>query len=339
MSRYSYSSAATGIVGRLHEFVHLARGLPKATESTVKYVRRVHVETQARVLARTGMMLAGKKVLDIGPGQQLGCLRCFSIANDVVAIDTDVIPRGFDFTSWIEMLRHNTGMRVMKTLGRKALGVDRRIQSALARAMGVREFPPERILRMSATKMEFESDAFDFVYSHSVFEHIDDPEAALKEVRRVLRPGGVAYISVHLYNSHAGAHDPRIFAQGSPKPPLWPHLRPQFARTVRPGTYLNRLSLADWHALFDKLMPGVTYSTDRDSDELVPAIRAMRERGELLDYSDDELLTVNLIALWQKPVEAQAVAPASSRETRPVCSRRGRVLGSRPRKSLNTSIG
>jgi hypothetical protein len=102
---------------------------------------------------------------------------------------------------------------------------------------------------------------------------------------------------------------------------------------------LNRLSLADWHALFEKLMPGVTYSTDRDSDELVPAIRALRERGELLDYSDDELLTVNLTALWQKPVEAQAVAPGSSRERRPVCSRRGRVLGSRPRKSLNTSIG
>jgi SAM-dependent methyltransferase len=322
MARYSYSSATTGVVDRLQEFLHLVRMLPKATRSTVKYVRRVHEQTLERVFERTGMKIAGKKVLDIGPGQQLGCLRCFSLANDVVAIDTDVIPRGFDLGGWIGMLRHNTGLRVLKTLGRKALGVDQRIRTALAREFGVRGFPPERILHMSATSMSFESGSFDFVYSHSVFEHIDNPETALSEVRRVLRPGGVAYISVHLYNSHAGAHDPRIFAQGSPQPPYWPHLRPQFAETVRPGTFLNRLSLADWRALFERIMPGVTYASDRDSDELLEAIRTLRERGELLEYSDDELLTVNLIAIWQKPVapEVQPSPATAAQQGAPTAS-------------------
>src|SRR5579859_2120688 len=320
MARYSYSSMSTGLLGRLQELVHLARGLPKATKSTVKYVRRVHGETQTRVFERTGVIVAGKKVLDIGPGQQFGVLRCFSLANECVAIDTDVIPSGWDLAGWIGMLRHNTGMRVMKTLGRKALGVDRRIRTALARDLGVRDFPKERVLRMSATKMDFEPDTFDLVYSHSVFEHIDDPEAALSEVRRVLRPGGVAYISVHLYNSHAGAHDPRIFAQGSPKPPYWPHLRPTHAATVRPGTYLNKLSLADWRALFERIMPGVTYAADRDSDDLLPAIRAIREQGELLEYNDDELLTVNLIAIWQKPPvrEVQAAPPSTRNVEKPL---------------------
>lgn len=47
--------------------------------------------------------------------------------------------------------------------------------------------------------LPFETDQFDLIYSHSVFTHLDEgyQDAWLKELRRVLRPGGIALLTVH----------------------------------------------------------------------------------------------------------------------------------------------
>lgn len=46
--------------------------------------------------------------------------------------------------------------------------------------------------------LPFEDGYFDLVYCGSVFTHIGDlPDATLLELRRVLRPGGFAYITIH----------------------------------------------------------------------------------------------------------------------------------------------
>ncbi|KWF32646.1 hypothetical protein WL88_25140 [Burkholderia diffusa] len=42
----------------------------------------------------------------------------------------------------------------------------------------------------------FEAGAFDAVFSHQVFEHVRHPERVLREIARVLRPGGVFLGSV-----------------------------------------------------------------------------------------------------------------------------------------------
>ena len=47
----------------------------------------------------------------------------------------------------------------------------------------------------TATAMPFEDDAFDAAWSIWVLEHIPNPEAALSEIRRVVRPGGLIYMA------------------------------------------------------------------------------------------------------------------------------------------------
>jgi SAM-dependent methyltransferase len=48
-----------------------------------------------------------------------------------------------------------------------------------------------------AEKLGFPSDAFDLVYSWGVLHHSPDPAAAIAEVHRVLRPGGIAKIMIY----------------------------------------------------------------------------------------------------------------------------------------------
>lgn len=48
----------------------------------------------------------------------------------------------------------------------------------------------------SATQMPFESDSFDAIWTVWVLEHISEPEKALMEMRRVLKPSGVLFLYV-----------------------------------------------------------------------------------------------------------------------------------------------
>lgn len=52
-----------------------------------------------------------------------------------------------------------------------------------------------------ATDLPFEDDSFDVVYSFKVLAHVPDIDKAIDEVRRVLRPEGVAYLE--FYNPYS----------------------------------------------------------------------------------------------------------------------------------------
>lgn len=54
---------------------------------------------------------------------------------------------------------------------------------------------------MSATDIKFDSDSFDGAFICFVLEHVPDPRRVLSEVRRVLSPGGVIYITEVLNSS------------------------------------------------------------------------------------------------------------------------------------------
>ena len=53
------------------------------------------------------------------------------------------------------------------------------------------------IMKMDAEQMEFDSDSFDFIWSWGVIHHTSNTANVLKEMQRVLRPGGQATTMVY----------------------------------------------------------------------------------------------------------------------------------------------
>jgi ubiquinone/menaquinone biosynthesis C-methylase UbiE len=76
----------------------------------------------------------------------------------------------------------------------RAVGVDL-AESLLART-AARLRGRAKLAQGDAGALPFAAGAFDRVYCSEVLEHVVDPAAAVAEIRRVLKPGGVAVLSV-----------------------------------------------------------------------------------------------------------------------------------------------
>jgi SAM-dependent methyltransferase len=306
MGMKTYTSARTNPIAFVREAYHLYRmksaDIPGQVRGTIEYMQRC----EARIAQETGMRLEGQKMLVIGPGQTPREMAYLGLRNEVIGIDLDVIPQQLSFSTYMSMLRQNGWMRTLKTLARKSLGIDAQFTRELKKQLGISVLPRTSFQQMDAAKMTFPDASLDFVYSFSVFEHLPDPGAVLDGVVRVLRPGGVCYISLHLYSSENGCHDLRIFCDDREHIPYWAHLRPSYESLVQPNAYLNKIRIAEWKQLFESRMPGVSFAFDTHEPEknrmLEAELEAIRRAGELTDYTDEELLSVNLMAVWQKPV-------------------------------------
>lgn len=92
----------------------------------------------------------------------------------------------------IELARHGT-----------VTGVELSSASAeLARARGAGE-----VIEGSVLEMPFESGSFDLAVSLDVIEHLQDDLAALRELRRVVAPGGALLVTVPAYQWLWSGHD------------------------------------------------------------------------------------------------------------------------------------
>lgn len=246
----------------------------------------------------SGQKIADKKVLEIGPGQTKPFYYVLGPRNDYTAIDLEIPPERFSVREFVRVFRQNGLLRAAKSLGRHVLGIDRGQARALQAEFG--GTPKGQFVQGDAANTAFEADSFDYVMSNSVFEHLPDPSAVMREITRVLKPGGTVLTITHLYTSITGAHDPRVFVDIEAIP-AWAHLRPDQQEKVQPNSYLNKVRLADFLAQFDASWPGCTHDVTGGEQERKTELLKQLPDPIRKSYSDQELLADVVITLWKKP--------------------------------------
>lgn len=67
---------------------------------------------------------------------------------------------------------------------------------------------PRAMLRLDVMRLPFADDAFDAIFCSHVLEHVPDDRAAMRELCRVLRPGGLALLPVPPIRAERTSEDP-----------------------------------------------------------------------------------------------------------------------------------
>jgi SAM-dependent methyltransferase len=195
---------------------------------------------------------------------------------------------------------HEAGLG--KTL-RKIVGemvYDRHYWLALSEAIGFSLAEGGLDLRqMSAEQLDFKDESFDIVYSNAAWEHFSAVGQVNREVARVLRRGGLAYIEIHLFPSLSGGHDlpwivPGKTELGNVHP--WRHLRDPFWQAP---VFLNRLRENDYRNLFQQVdnLKIVGWNTEFTEGEDLVSEALLQE---LTDYTVEELTKRSIVAVLQK---------------------------------------
>ncbi len=257
--------------------------------------------TRDRLGRALGRPVEGLRMLDVGCGQRTPATLLFQAAgNQVTGIDTELITTGPGVGSFMRVWRADGLERASKTLVRQIMfdpAYDRRLGELAGRPVDRRRLD---VRQLSVTSLPFGEGEFDVVISNAVFEHVPDVPAAVREVARVLRLGGVCHIAIHLFPSLSGGHHLAWAFPDQSIPegiPPWDHLR---EKRFPAHVYLNRLKESDYVAAFGgeprlEMLDWVT--TWREGDKLLtPEIEAeLRDR-----YTREDLLKREVIAIARR---------------------------------------
>jgi SAM-dependent methyltransferase len=294
----SPNSAHRKLASSVRQFAYLwsfqRAGAPKDISQMVEEAKQLCLTLEKTY----GFLAENKDVLEIGPGQFLTQARYFALKNRVTAMDYDVIAEYLNPLNVAKMLKRNGASRTAKTVLRKATGIDHIYRKTTRAQLRINKLPKLTIEHGDAQSMPFADNSFDMIQSRSVIHQLPHPEKALAEVARVLRPGGVAHLDLHLYTSYNGALDPRTMS-GSDTTYYWHHLK-------HPDEYvqvatLNKWRLQNWRALLANTLPGAIVRISEDGPNIRQALLAQQSAGELSVFSTEELLGHALDILWQKP--------------------------------------
>jgi SAM-dependent methyltransferase len=262
----------------------------------------VYQTTRSRVETALGRPAQGLRMLDVGCGQRIPATLLFARAgNAVTGIDTELVVTGPGPGSFFRVWRSDGLERAAKTLFRQLVfdpAYYRRLGELFGSPLSRRGID---VRQLSVTEpLPFPAASFDVVISNAVFEHVADVPAAIEEVVRLLRPGGVCHIAIHLFPSLSGGHHMRWAFPDTEPPddiPPWDHLRDnRFPAHV----YLNRLVEREYREAFEST-PGIEIVdwvvTRTEGEQLLTA----EIEAELTPrYSRDDLLRREVVVIGRR---------------------------------------
>lgn len=136
-----------------------------------------------------------------------------------------------------------------------------------------------RLLVTDAERLPFRDASFDLVYSWGVIHHSPATEAAVREIRRVVRPGGCVRVMIYQRRSLVGAMLWLRYALLAGRP--WRSLGDVYARHLEsPGTKAYTPGAA--RALF-AAFTGVEIRSELSPGDLLLGAAGQRHEGRLLD--------------------------------------------------------
>ena len=148
------------------------------------------------------------------------------------------------------------------------------------------------------SRLPFMDGYFDLVTSIAAFEHFQNVPAVVSEMQRVMKPGGVAWISIHPFTSLSGAHNLRWKIGPISELPhgvdAWDHLREQ--KLPVPDS-VNRWRIDQYLNVFVnylEILKSYCFMVEGEN-LLMPKIIA-----ELSAYSRVELICATYIVLARK---------------------------------------
>lgn len=138
-------------------------------------------------LGDAGVSLIGKRVCDIGCGDGLIDVGVINLASPAEFVGFDIAPGD------------------LSTLRERLMACGERPE--LLDSFTMRKSEP--------VALPWRSDYFDVAISWSAFEHVSDPEGLLRDVHRVLSPGGIFFLQLWpFYWSEHGTHLWQWFPEG-----------------------------------------------------------------------------------------------------------------------------
>jgi SAM-dependent methyltransferase len=72
------------------------------------------------------------------------------------------------------------------------------------------DLAPHAMVQLDVTRVPFADESFDVIYASHVLEHVEDDTGAMREFRRVLRPGGWAILQVPMFPLPVTLEDPAV---------------------------------------------------------------------------------------------------------------------------------
>jgi SAM-dependent methyltransferase len=203
---------------------------------------------------------------------------------------------GIDLVNRPALNWKDVAYRLARWLYTRKLGLP--ASASASTSASARRLPP--LACGNVTTLPFQSNFFDLATSVAAFEHFLDVPGVVAELARVLRPGGVVWVRIHMFASISGGHNTSLVAIPVRRLPAgvepWDHIR---KRTRRFHVPLNEWRRDEYLETFARHFDLLThYCHVREGEEmLTPAIEA-----ELAGYSRDELTCRSYVIVGRKPM-------------------------------------